>query len=121
MEKALGCLLGGAVDDAFGHCEEFDRLPAIEARFAPQGVKEPVFKNGKLIVSHDTQMTLLTLNRILKARQIFLLPRIRSGVFPGRAQTDSVASNHSAKGFAELFGTFPKKVVEALVIQSLSR
>lgn len=65
-EKLLGCLLGGAVGDAFGYCVEFLRLPEIRAKFGPEGISEPVFQAGKLIVSDDTQMTLFTLEGLLK-------------------------------------------------------
>jgi ADP-ribosylglycohydrolase/protein-tyrosine phosphatase len=64
-ERFLGCLLGGAVGDAFGYCVEFLRLPEIRSTFGPEGIKEPVYQKGKLVVSDDTQMTLFTLEGIL--------------------------------------------------------
>jgi ADP-ribosylglycohydrolase/protein-tyrosine phosphatase len=64
-ERFLGGLLGGAVGDAFGYCVEFLRLPEIRSTFGPEGIKEPVYQDGKLIVSDDTQMTLFTLEGIL--------------------------------------------------------
>jgi len=64
-ERSLGCLLGGAVGDAFGYCVEFLRLPEIRSTFGPEGIKEPVYQKGKLVVSDDTQMTLFTLEGIL--------------------------------------------------------
>ena len=65
---ALGCLRGGAIGDAFGYEVEFLRLPAIRKRFGPAGLTEPVRHDGKLIVSDDTQMTLFTLEGLLRAR-----------------------------------------------------
>jgi ADP-ribosyl-[dinitrogen reductase] hydrolase len=65
-ERFLGCLLGGAVGDAFGYCVEFLRLPEIRSSFGPEGIKEPVFQAGRLIVSDDTQMTLFTLEGLLE-------------------------------------------------------
>ena len=59
-DRVLGCLMGGAVGDAFGYEVEFDGLDAIRRRFGPQGITEPVLHNGRLIVSDDTQMTLFT-------------------------------------------------------------
>jgi ADP-ribosyl-[dinitrogen reductase] hydrolase len=63
----LGCLLGGAVGDAFGYEVEFDPLTIIRARFGDQGIEQPVPRDGKLIVSDDTQMTLFTLEGLLRA------------------------------------------------------
>lgn len=68
-ERALGCVLGGAVGDAFGYAVEFDRLASIRSRFGPLGIREPVLQNGRLIVSDDTQMTLFTLEGLLHASQ----------------------------------------------------
>jgi ADP-ribosylglycohydrolase/protein-tyrosine phosphatase len=64
-ERFLGCLLGGAVGDALGYCVEFLRLPEIRSTFGPEGIKEPVYQKGELVVSDDTQMTLFTLEGIL--------------------------------------------------------
>jgi ADP-ribosyl-[dinitrogen reductase] hydrolase len=64
-ERFLGCLLGGAAGDAFGYCVEFLQLPEIQYTFGPEGIKEPVYQEGKLIVSDDTQMTLFTLEGVL--------------------------------------------------------
>ena len=66
--RVLGCLLGGAIGDAFGYEVEFDRLPAIRKRFGPLGLVEPARHRGKLIVSDDTQMTLFTLEGLNRAR-----------------------------------------------------
>ncbi|MGH2598827.1 MAG: ADP-ribosylglycohydrolase family protein, partial [Dehalococcoidia bacterium] len=57
-ERAVGCLLGGAVGDAFGYAVEFDRLDRIRSRFGPDGIHQPVLTGGSLVVSDDTQMTL---------------------------------------------------------------
>jgi ADP-ribosyl-[dinitrogen reductase] hydrolase len=67
LDRRLGCLLGGAVGDAFGYAVEFDRMPAIRQRFGPEGIRSPVFVDGRLIVSDDTQMTLFTLEGALRA------------------------------------------------------
>lgn len=64
-ERFLGCLLGGAVGDAFGYCVEFLRLPQIKAKFGPEGIKEPEYTNEKFIISDDTQTTLFTLEGLL--------------------------------------------------------
>jgi ADP-ribosyl-[dinitrogen reductase] hydrolase len=64
-ERALACLAGGAVGDAFGYEVEFIKLREIRARFGPAGIEAPVFHSGKLIVSDDSQMTLFTLEGLL--------------------------------------------------------
>ena len=66
-DRLLGCLLGGALGDAFGYAVEFDSLEAIRRRFGPEGIREPVFHAGRLVVSDDTQMTLFTLEGLLRA------------------------------------------------------
>lgn len=59
--RVLGCILGGAVGDAFGYTIEFDAWNAICRQHGPRGLREPVLQRGKLVVSDDTQMTLFTL------------------------------------------------------------
>ncbi|MCC6312874.1 MAG: ADP-ribosylglycohydrolase family protein [Thermomicrobiales bacterium] len=66
-DRAAGLLLGGAVGDAFGYAIEFDRLESIRVRYGPAGLTEPVRQAGKLVVSDDTQMTLFTLEGLLRA------------------------------------------------------
>ncbi len=58
---ALGCILGGALGDAFGYAIEFDRWDVISRRHGPGGLREPVLRHGQMVVSDDTQMTLFTL------------------------------------------------------------
>jgi ADP-ribosylglycohydrolase/protein-tyrosine phosphatase len=66
--QVLGCLLGGAVGDAFGYEVEFDSLAKIRRRFGPSGLTEPVAHDGKFVCSDDTQMTLFTFEGLLRAR-----------------------------------------------------
>jgi len=68
-ERALACLLGGAVGDAFGYAVEFDNLDRIRSRFGPDGIREPLRSGGSLTVSDDTQMTLFTLEGLLDAME----------------------------------------------------
>jgi ADP-ribosyl-[dinitrogen reductase] hydrolase len=65
--RILGCVLGGAIGDAFGYEVEFDRLSGIRAGFGPDGIRQPVFHAGRLIVSDDTQMSLFTAEGLLRA------------------------------------------------------
>jgi ADP-ribosylglycohydrolase len=67
IDRLLGCLLGGAVGDAFGYTVEFLPLGAIRERFGPAGIEQPVLEHGRLVVSDDTQMTLFTLEGMLRA------------------------------------------------------
>ncbi len=64
---AFGCLLGGAVGDAFGYEVEFKTLRSIQSQFGPDGITEPVYYDEKLIVSDDTQMTLFTMEGLLRS------------------------------------------------------
>ncbi|MEG3806287.1 ADP-ribosylglycohydrolase family protein [Aerococcus mictus] len=59
-DRVLGCFFGGAVGDAFGYAVEFETLKTIKQRHGPRGLEEPIYTNGRLIVSDDTQMTLFT-------------------------------------------------------------
>lgn len=65
-EKALAVLLGGAIGDAFGYAVEFDSISKIRTRFGASGITEPILHDRKLIVSDDTQMTLFTLEGLLR-------------------------------------------------------
>lgn len=67
QERSLACLLGGAAGDAFGYEVEFETLQRIEQRFGAGGIKEPVLHEGKLIVSDDTQMTMFTLEGLVRS------------------------------------------------------
>jgi ADP-ribosylglycohydrolase/protein tyrosine phosphatase (PTP) superfamily phosphohydrolase (DUF442 family) len=65
--RVLGCILGGAVGDAFGYAIEFEHWDAICRQHGPRGLREPVLQRGKLVVSDDTQMTLFTLEAMAVA------------------------------------------------------
>jgi ADP-ribosylglycohydrolase len=66
-EKALACLLGGAVGDAFGYEVEFLSITSIRNRFGQNGIEAPVPHHGNLIVSDDSQMTLFTLEGLIES------------------------------------------------------
>lgn len=65
--RILGCLLGGALGDAFGYAVEFKSLAQIRKRFGENGLTEPVVHDGVLTASDDTQMTLYTADGLLAA------------------------------------------------------
>jgi hypothetical protein len=66
-EKTLAVLLGGAIGDAFGYEVKFDSIRSIRTRFGSAGITEPTFHDRKLVVSDDTQMTLFTLEGLVRA------------------------------------------------------
>lgn len=66
-DRVWGCLLGGAVGDAFGYAIEFDRLKRIREKYGPNGLTEPELTEGELVVSDDTQMTLFTAEALARA------------------------------------------------------
>jgi ADP-ribosyl-[dinitrogen reductase] hydrolase len=67
-ERALACLLGGAVGDGLGYAVEFERLHRIRERFGEDGIQAPVLRGGKLVVSDDTQMTLFSLEGMIRGK-----------------------------------------------------
>lgn len=82
--RVLGCLFGGAVGDAFGYAVEFQSLADIRLRHGPNGLIDPIYQAGRLVVSDDTQMTLFTAEGL--ARSAFL------GEFTASGVTDSLRS-----------------------------
>jgi len=67
-DRALGCLLGGAIGDALGAKVEFLSWRSIRARFGPFGVTDLVTAYGKWgAVTDDTQMTLFTAEGLIEA------------------------------------------------------
>ena len=66
-QRFEGCLLGGAIGDAFGRLAEFRNLTRIKEKFGINGVKYIPKINGKYLISDDTQMTLFTANGLLKS------------------------------------------------------
>lgn len=65
-DKIRGCLMAGAAGDALGYEVEFMRRRAILSRFGENGItKFALDRNGKALISDDTQMTLFTANGML--------------------------------------------------------
>ena len=60
-DRALGCMVGGAVGDALGYAVEFKQWPEIERKFGPRGItRYCLAASGKALISDDTQMALFT-------------------------------------------------------------
>ena len=111
-DRVLGCLLGGAIGDAFGYEIEFERLPAIRKRFGPLGLQEPVRHGGKLIVSDDTQMTLFTLEGLNRARSAGCLADLDATLEHIRLATlDWYLTQGSSPGKAAYTGTLGRSRV----------
>lgn len=67
-QAVLGCLLGGSVGDALGYAVEFDSLEVIREKYGRAGLTDFVdaHRPGGSI-SDDTQMTLFTLEGLIRA------------------------------------------------------
>ncbi|MBM3140180.1 MAG: ADP-ribosylglycohydrolase family protein [Chloroflexi bacterium] len=86
-ERVLGCLLGGAIGDALGAPLEFMSLQEIRHRWGQRGALTYAPLNGRTgVITDDTQMTLWTIEGLLRAR---------SSEQQGR-DTDTVAVIHRA-------------------------
>ena len=64
-DKVCGCLIAGAAGDALGYEVEFMSRGAIMSRFGEHGITKFALRNGKALISDDTQMTLFTANGML--------------------------------------------------------
>ncbi|MBQ2394194.1 MAG: ADP-ribosylglycohydrolase family protein, partial [Alistipes sp.] len=65
-DSIRGCLMAGAAGDALGYEVEFISRRAILSRFGENGItKFALDRNGKALISDDTQMTLFTANGML--------------------------------------------------------
>ena len=69
LDRLRGLLLGGAVGDALGAPVEFMRRSEILARFGPRGITQFAPAYGRIgAITDDTQMTLFTLEGMLRAQ-----------------------------------------------------
>ncbi len=67
--RVQGCLLAGAVGDALGAPVEFLKLAEIRERYGPSGIADLDEAYGRVgAITDDTQMTLFTLEGLLRAR-----------------------------------------------------
>ena len=65
-DRAIGCLVGGAVGDALGYAVEFEQWPYIRNTYGDRGItRYELSRHGKALISDDTQMTLFTASGIL--------------------------------------------------------
>jgi ADP-ribosylglycohydrolase len=67
--RVRGCLLGGAIGDALGAGIEFTSLADIREEHGPEGVTDYVTAYGRRgAVTDDTQMTLFTVDGLIRAQ-----------------------------------------------------
>ena len=60
-DRVLGCMVGGAVGDALGYPVEFWNYDTILNEYGRNGItRYKLGRNGKALISDDTQMTLFT-------------------------------------------------------------
>lgn len=64
--RFLASIYAGAIGDAFGLAIEPKKWATIQKFHGNSGLQEPIFQEGKLVVSDDTQMTLFTLEAVLE-------------------------------------------------------
>lgn len=68
IDKARGCLVGGAAGDALGYAVEFDHLTNILNKYGSKGICDyELDSKGIARFSDDTQMTLFTADGLLSA------------------------------------------------------
>lgn len=65
LDKIRGSLIGGAAGDALGYAIEFDGESEIFSKYGSDGITSYELRDGKALISDDTQMTLFTANGIL--------------------------------------------------------
>ncbi|MER5973519.1 ADP-ribosylglycohydrolase family protein [Streptomyces sp. NPDC002055] len=67
--RVRGCLLGGAIGDALGAPVAFESLEGIRKEHGPNGITDYVPAHGRRgAVTDDTQMTLFTLDGLIRAQ-----------------------------------------------------
>lgn len=73
-DKIRGSLFGGAVGDALGYPVEFIGEYSIFSKYGDRGITSyELNKNGKAVISDDTQMVLFTANGLLAGNTAFCM------------------------------------------------
>ena len=66
-ERFRGCIMGGAIGDAFGFPVEFLSLDSIKKKYGEDGIRHLKVRENAAYFSDDTQMTLFTAEGLIKA------------------------------------------------------
>jgi len=67
-DRYIGCLIGGAIGDAFGAPIEFASIDDIKEQYGEDGLRSMVLNgDGVAEFTDDTQMTLFTAEGLLRA------------------------------------------------------
>ena len=68
-EQFYGCLLGGAIGDAFGAPVKFMKYEEIQKLYGEEGIHELIQTSdrGKVIITDDTQLTMFTAEGLLRS------------------------------------------------------
>ena len=75
-----GCIMGGAIGDAFGYPVEFMKYDEIRQKYGENGIEKLDVSNGFAQISDDTQMTLYTANAVIREKTKRLLDGSSSGL-----------------------------------------
>ena len=67
LSRLMGCLFGGAIGDGLGYLVEFHNIEGIRQSYGQKGVSNPI-NEERITVSDDTQMTLFTLEGLLRTQ-----------------------------------------------------
>jgi ADP-ribosylglycohydrolase len=67
--RVRGCLYGGALGDAFGYPVEFSSHRVIQKDYGAEGLRWSYTSQEPMVVSDDTQMTMFTLEGLLRGLQ----------------------------------------------------
>lgn len=67
LDRAMGCMLGGAAGDALGAPVEFLDRAEIEKRFGKDGIRNYELTLGKARITDDTQLSMFTAAGLLVA------------------------------------------------------
>jgi ADP-ribosyl-[dinitrogen reductase] hydrolase len=96
--KRLACLLGGALGDALGYRVEFKGWAEIERVYGPAGIRLEDC-SGTLVVSDDTQMTLFTLEGMVRARDVAeIVAEVREAYLDWYATQERQAGGRTPRG-----------------------
>ena len=84
LNRFKGCLLGGAVGDALGYPVEFYGEREIFSKYGKTGITRCELRDGKALISDDTQMPLFTAGGLLTGKAMNVVLGVRRRFLPSR-------------------------------------